>query len=90
MNEYFSKERSLRGNLKVELYLPNYATKADLKNATGVHTSKVAKKVDLARLKSETDKLDIGKLETNRIDLSKLSYVVKNEFVKKTADDKLV
>ena len=30
MNEYFSKERSLRGNLKVELYLPNYATKAEI------------------------------------------------------------
>ena len=34
--------------MKVELDLSNYATKADLKNATGVDTSKYAKKVDLA------------------------------------------
>ena len=41
-------------------------------------------------LKSEVDKLDIGKLETNRTDLSKLSNVVKNEVVKKTEYDELV
>ena len=35
----------------------NYSTKADLKNATGVDTSKFAKKVDLAHLKSDVDKL---------------------------------
>ena len=41
-------------------------------------------------LKSEVDKLDIGKLETNRTDLSKLSNVVKNEVAKKTEYDELV
>ena len=41
-------------------------------------------------LKSEVDKLDIGKLETNCTDLSKLSNVVKNEVVKKTEYDELV
>ena len=51
------------GNVKVELYLYYYATKADLKNATGVDTLKFAKNVDLASLKSEIDKLDIDKLE---------------------------
>ena len=30
--------------MKVELDLSNYATKSDLKNATGVDTSKFAKK----------------------------------------------
>ena len=35
------------------------------------------KKVDLARLKLEIDKLDIGKVETTPVDLSKLSDVVK-------------
>ena len=35
--------------------------------------------VDLASLKSEIDRLDIGKLETTPIDISKLSDVVKNE-----------
>ena len=49
--------------MKVELDLSNYATKADLKNATGVHTSKFSKKVDLANLKSNVDKLDTYKLK---------------------------
>ena len=40
MSEYFPKPKSLRANVKVELDLSNYATKADLKNATGVDTSK--------------------------------------------------
>ena len=48
MNERFSKPKPLRGNVKVELDLSNYATKADLKNATGVDTLKFTKKVDLA------------------------------------------
>ena len=77
-------------NVKVELDLSNYATKADLKNATGVDTFEFAKKVDLASLKSEIDKLDIGKLETTSVDLSKLSDAVKNEVVKKTVYDELV
>ena len=42
--------------------MSNYATETDLKIATGVDTSKFAKKVDLAKLKSDVDKLDIDKL----------------------------
>ena len=57
-------ERGGRGwNVKVELYLSNYATKADLKSkqkATDVHTSNFAKKSDLACLKSEINKSDIS------------------------------
>ena len=34
-------------------------------------------------MKSKVDKLDVGKLETTPADLSKLSNVVKNDFVKK-------
>ena len=49
--------------MKVELYLSNYATKADLKNATSAATSKFAKQFDLASLKSNVDKLDIDKLK---------------------------
>ena len=45
MSEYFPKPKSLGENLKVELDLSNYATKADLKNATGVDTSDFAKKL---------------------------------------------
>ena len=51
MSEYFPKPKSLGANVKVELDLSNYATKADLKNATGVDTLKFAAKVDLASLK---------------------------------------
>ena len=45
--------------MKVELDLSNYATKANLRNVSGVDRSKFAKKVTLASLKLEIDKLDI-------------------------------
>ena len=63
MSEYFSKPKSLGANVKVELDLSNYATKTDLRNATGDDTSDFAKKIDLANLKSNVDKLDIDKLK---------------------------
>ena len=69
MNEYFPKPKTLGGNLKVELDLSYYMTKADWKNATGVDTLNFAKKSDLASLKSEIGKLDIVKLETTPVDL---------------------
>ena len=59
----FPKPNYLGANVKVELDLPNYTTKTDFKNATGVDTSSFAKKTDLANLKSDVDKLDIGKLK---------------------------
>ena len=49
--------------MKVELDLPNSATKPDSKNVAGVDTSNSEKKVDLAHSKSDVDKLDIDKLE---------------------------
>ena len=49
--------------MKVELNSSNYATKEDSKIATGVDTSKFAKKVNLASIKSNVDKLDIDKLK---------------------------
>ena len=83
-SEYFLQERRLVGNVKFELDSSNYATKADLKNAAGVYASKFAEKVDLATLKSKTDKLNIDKLENTPVDLRKLSDVIKNEVVQKT------
>ena len=71
------------------VYLSNYASKADFKNATGIDTSKLAAKSDWASLKAELDKLDIDKLLPVPLDLSKLSDLVKND-VKKTVHDKLV
>ena len=59
--------------MKVELDLSNYATKPDLKNATGVvDTLKFVKKVDSANLKSNLDKLDIDKLKNAPSVLSSL------------------
>ena len=63
MSEYFPEPKSSVGKLKVELDLSNYATKADLKNVTDVDTSDFVKKVDLANLKSNVNKLDIDKLK---------------------------
>ena len=62
MSKYFPEPKSLE-KVKFELDLSNYATKTDLKNATGIDTSSFAKKVDLANLKSNVDKLDIDKLK---------------------------
>ena len=61
MGEYFPEPKYLWWRVKFELNLYNYATKAYLKNATGADTSKFAKEVDLASLKSEVDKIDIDK-----------------------------
>ena len=63
MTGYISKPKSLGANVKVELDLSNYATKTDLKKATGVDTLNWAKKTDFANLKSDLDKLDIEKLK---------------------------
>ena len=62
--------------MKFELDLSNYATKADLKNVTGVHTSKLTKTVDLASLKSDLDKLDIDKLKNVSTNLSNLKSIL--------------
>ena len=53
MSEYFPKPKSLVANVKVEFHLYNYATKADLKNTTGVDTLGFAKKSDLVNLKPD-------------------------------------
>ena len=72
MSEYFPQPKSLGGRMMVESELPNYATKAGLKNAIFVDMSKFAKKVDLAYLKSNVDKLNINKLKNVRTNLSNL------------------
>ena len=62
MSECFPEPKYSEGRVKVELDLSNYATEADLKKATGVDTLKFAKKVDLAHLNSDVDKLEMDKL----------------------------
>ena len=83
MSENFPEPKSLRRKVKVDLDLSNYATKSDLKNSTGVDTSKFAKKVDLANLKSNVGKLDIDKLKNVPTNLSNLkSKIDKLDFDK--------
>ena len=50
--------------------------KLDLKNAADVDTSKCAKKTDLAKLKSNVEKLDIDKLKNVPTNLSNLKSKV--------------
>ena len=83
MSNYFPPYNNSSKNIKVELDLSNYATKADLKNITDVDVSNYASKTNLAALKTEVDKIDIDKLKTVPTDLAKLSNVVKNNVVKK-------
>ena len=90
MTQYFPPYRSSGRNIKVELDLNSYATKADIKNVTHVDISSFASKKNLANLTTEVDKLDIDKLTPVPNDLAKLSNVVKNDVVKKTEYNKLV
>ena len=62
MSQYFPKPyEPFGGDINVKVGLPNYATKSDLKNATGLYTPKLASKSDLVHLKTGVDKLDIDK-----------------------------
>ena len=91
MSQYFPKPyEPFGGDINVTVDLSNYATKDDIKNITHVDISSFALKSNLANLKTEVDKLDIDKLATVPVDLSKLSNVVKNDVVKKTYYNKLV
>ena len=90
MSKFFPEPYEPFGReINVTVDLSNYATKTDLKNVTHVDTSSFALKTNLANLKTEVDKLDIDKLVSVPVDLSKLSNVVKN-VVKKDVYDKLV
>ena len=63
--------------------MSNYATKTDTKNISHVDTSSFALKTNLPNLKTEPDKLDIDKLVSVPVDLSKLSDVVKMMLLKR-------
>ena len=62
MSQYFPKPSNHKENIKVEVDLSNYATKAGIKYITHVDTSNFALKTNLANLKTEVDKLDIEKI----------------------------
>ena len=91
MSQYFPRPyKQFGGDINVTVDLSNYATKDDIKNITHVDTLSFALKTNLPNLKTELDKLDVDKLATVHVDLSKLSNLVKNDVVKKTVYDKLV
>ena len=78
------------GNVKIQIDLSNYETKAKLNGATGICTSRLASKTDLVSLKTKTDNLVLDKLKTAPTDLSKPSNVVDNDVIKKPVYDRLV
>ena len=76
MSEYFPEPKLLGEKVKVELDFSNYATKTDLKNATGTDTSSFGKQVGLVSLKCNVDKLGIDKLKNIPTNLSNLKSKV--------------
>ena len=59
MSQHFPKSyEPFGGDINVKVDLSNDATKADLKSVSGVDTSKLAAKSDLASSKTEIDKIE--------------------------------
>ena len=90
MSEYFPKPKSLGTNVKVELDLSNYATKADLKIAIDFYTSDFAKKTDFPNMKFDLHKLDNYKFKnatSNSSNLeSKVNKLSANTLIPVTVD----
>ena len=63
MSAFFPEPKSLGGRVKVELDLSNYAAKAIQKMKQVLIHQNLIKKVDLANLKSNVDKLDTDKFK---------------------------
>ena len=68
--------------MKVEFNLSYYVTKADLKDALAIDTSRLASKTDLAGLNTKLDELDVDKPRIAPADLSKPSDVLDNYVIK--------
>ena len=73
LSQCVPKPYNLGGNINVKVVLSNCETKADLRKTTGINTSNLAAKSDLASIKAKIDKID--KLKTVPVDLSKLRNV---------------
>ena len=90
MSQCFSKQHEpFGGDVNVKVDLSNYATKANLKNTTGIDTSRLAAKSDLVSLIAEVDKLDIGKIVSIPVVL-KIDFLLKIMLLKKAVYDELV
>ena len=71
MNYYPEPDSHITDKVKVVLELPNYATKKELDNATGVDASDLAVEKDYITLKADVDKLDFSKLVNAPTSLNK-------------------
>ena len=63
--------------------MPNYLTKCDIKTQQVLIHQNLLKRIYLANLQSDIDKVDIDKIDTTPPDLSKPSNAVNNELVKR-------
>ena len=62
MSYYPEKDSHINDKVQVQQDLSNYATKKELKDATGIDTSNSTDKKDFGVLKADLDKIDISKL----------------------------
>ena len=62
MSYYQEPDSHIRDKVKVVLDVSHYATKKELKDATGIDTSALVAKRDLIAQKAEVDKIDIDTL----------------------------
>ena len=77
----FPESKFLGGRVIVEFDFSNDATKAELKNSTGIDTSKFVKEVDLGNLESNVDNLNIDQSKNVPTNLSNLKSKVDKLFV---------
>ena len=77
----FPESKFLGGRVTVEFDFSNDATKAELKNSTGIDTSKFVKEVDLGNLESNVDNLNIDQSKNVPTNLSNLKSKVDKLFV---------
>ena len=67
MSQYFPKPHELfGGDINVSVDLFNFEAKDDIKNITHVDISSFVLKTNLANLKTEVHKLDIGRLDIDK------------------------
>ena len=84
MSQNFLETHEFSGrNVKVALDLSNYAKKVYLKGETGIDTSMLLSKTNLASMRTKIDNLDADKFKTVPADLSKLCNVIDNNVAKK-------
>ena len=78
MSQYFPNpfNSHFGDSIKVKIDLSNYTIKTDIKIISHIDTSSFALKTNLANLKTEVDKLDIGKLVPIPVDFSKVSDLI--------------